>query len=525
MISRCAMFKEVLVLTTITPKERYIQLGLYNIQSTLLYDVDLKKKLNVHIRTFPFRTTHLIQGQRFPLFSSKEIKEIVDEIIKKNATIIGFSCFMWNMEVTLQLAKQIKRHNRAITIILGGPEASDNFEEIFKKNSCVDYVVRGEGEETFLELMRNLILQKGDVKSIQGISYKMNKQIFHNPERPLMDLSKIPSPYLNNQVDLTVKHRFTIETSRGCPFTCSYCLFRLMGANRVRYFPLDKVQEEVSYILDKNPGFLWINDDNFNLNEARAIEILRTIVKHRKDTTVEIFINAAIRPIKRELLELISKANIICMIGVQSVSTHTLKLINRASSQTVIEENIRKLDEYKINYCLQFIAGLPEETYQDIENDLDWAFKFKPSAVSVDPLMILKNTSLYFETKKYSITYSKAPPYVIYKTSTLSKKGVEKLGQFLRTHYLMFDVGLLRSSLHYLRDTHNMPPSVVYREWVKWNKVFMPDQSYLRALQKDFISFLSEKYDLKISAKLIAPHLSEDLRYVLSRQKRLANNA
>ncbi|MCX6732690.1 MAG: radical SAM protein [Candidatus Roizmanbacteria bacterium] len=519
------MSKEVLVLTTITPKEKYIQLGLYNIKATLLNDLKINKKLKVDIRTFPFKTTHLIQGQRFPLFSQSEIQSIAQAILQNGTMIVGLSCFMWNMEVTLHIAQQIKKLNKSVKIILGGPEASDNVDKILKNSPFIDIIVRGEGEETFLELIQYLVLKKGEIKDIQGISHIKNRKIVHNPERSLMELSKIPSPYLNEHVDLKVKQRFTIETSRGCPFTCTYCLFRLMGANRVRYFPVSKVQEEVSYILDKNPGFLWINDDNFNLNEARAIQILKTVVLHRKDTTVEIFINAAIRPLSSELIDLISRARIRCMIGVQSVNARTLRLINRASNQNVIEANIKNLDKLNIDYCLQFIVGLPEETYKDIENDIDWAFKFKPTNVSFDPLMILKNTSLYFETKKFAIVYSKIPPYVVYKTGTISRKDMEKLGRLLRTQYLLFEVGLLRQSLRYINDTYHLSYSTIYKDWMYWNKVFIPNKNYLKALQRDFISFLIEKYKLQIDKNLIQETLNIDLHNLLFRQKRIKNDA
>ncbi|MCX6730394.1 MAG: cobalamin-dependent protein, partial [Candidatus Roizmanbacteria bacterium] len=203
------MSKEVLVLTTITPKERYIQLGLYNIKSTLLNDSEINKKLKVDIRTFSFKTTHLIQGQRFPLFSPQEIQSMVQKILQSGTTIVGFSCFMWNMDATLHIAKQIKKSNKSITIILGGPEATDNLDSIFKNNPFIDFVVSGEGEETFLELIQSLVLKKRELENVLGISYRKEKKVFHNDERPLMDLSHIPSPYLKNYVNLKVKQRFT----------------------------------------------------------------------------------------------------------------------------------------------------------------------------------------------------------------------------------------------------------------------------------------------------------------------------
>ncbi|MCX6731053.1 MAG: DUF4080 domain-containing protein, partial [Candidatus Roizmanbacteria bacterium] len=174
-----------------------------------------------------------------------------------------------------------------------------------------------------------------------------------------------------------------------------------------------------------------------------------------------------------------------------------------------------------VDYCLQFIVGLPQETYKDIENDIDWAFKFQPTNVSFDPLMVLKNTSLYFETQKYGIVYSKVPPYVIHKTSTISKKDMVKLGQLLRTQYLLFDVGLLRNTIRFLNTTYNISYSGIYKVWMEWNKVFLPNIKYLKALQGEFLSFLSEQYKLQINEDVLQTHLNRDLQNLLSRQKRV----
>lgn len=223
------------LLSTINAVRLYTPLSLLYLEAFLLNDKSLKEKVKVEIK-------------EFNRFDNDEF--ILCEIQKYNPQIIGFSCYMWNIERILALSDKIKKIKRDIKIILGGPQVSPIAKILLEKNSQVDIIARGEGEITFLELVESLLSSNKNMKGILGITFRHNGQIVHNADREIIpDLDSIPSPYLSDSIHLEGRE-VCLETQRGCIFKCAFCYYH-KGFDRIRFFSIERVKKELSFLLRK----------------------------------------------------------------------------------------------------------------------------------------------------------------------------------------------------------------------------------------------------------------------------------
>jgi len=405
--------KTKIIFVGIPGKDKFgFPLGLYNLQGYLL---KYKPAIKVKLVILKPHAKQIFNDNYYPTFSVNELKKTAEKIVKQKPKIIGFSCYVWNIKTMLKIVSLVKRKRSDAIIVLGGPEASCNAKRLLKKNNNIDYIVIDEGEEKFLKLLENIENKKKRINSIQGL----------RRHRPL-SLKKIPSPYLMGLVNLKKEKNVILETSRGCPFKCAYCSYNIRNYAVVRYYALKKIKREIKYILQNEVKELSIIDDNFNLHEIRAKEILKTIIKHNKKTKTRFFIRADIWPLSRELVFLLKKAHSHLMIGVQSINPKTLQTAQRVNNFLRLEDNLRALDKNKIIYELQFIIGLPGDKYQDIKKEIDWIFSFRPRKVVFQLLRINPDTEFAKNAVKFGLKYSKKPPYIISKSKNMSKKDLIK---------------------------------------------------------------------------------------------------
>lgn len=349
--------------------------------------------------------------------------------------MVGFSCSVKNFEVMLAVATVLKKRNPNITIVFGGPEIHQELVFSPKKHiqkGPIDIAVLHDGEITFSQVIHN-ILERKPLDAIPDIYFKKNGKLHKTQHGTAQPLSLLPSPFLSHTVpDSIIKRQSVVENSRGCPFRCSYCTYPLSYFGTVRYFPLKKTIDEFRYLLRKKVKLLFIVDDNFDIFPQRSVHILKTYFKENISTQLMVYLNASRQIIKKEFLVLLAKSRIIITIGVQSTNKIALKYANRNTNLETLETNLKNMDKAGVRYRLEFIEGLPGDTFETIKSTVDWLFRFRASHVFFYRLLILKGTVFQQNINDFGITYNRTPPFMIRKTKTLSPSNLVKTSKLCR---------------------------------------------------------------------------------------------
>ncbi|MFA5275580.1 MAG: radical SAM protein, partial [Candidatus Omnitrophota bacterium] len=331
-----------------------IQLALYYLKGYLL---KVKPASDVTIRVFN-------ENQNTPA--------IIKKILELKPDIIGFSCYIWNINKILNICRRLKEVNPGIKIVLGGPEVSPWPQDLLAQEIAIDVVVRGEAEESFAQLVSQFSRSiAADLSGIRGISFRKGAEIIHNPDRPLLrNIGRIPSPYLSGLVNLKDKNiiDLPLETARGCSSRCHYCYYH-KNFPLVRYFPLSRVEQELKLILSHKPHEVYLMDATFNSNLKRAKKILKIFARYNQGANLHVELKAEL--VDEEMARLLSQANAYNIeIGIQSTNPKTLKAINRRFNKEKFIQGIRYLNKFKLYYEIQLIDALPHQSYESLMKSL-----------------------------------------------------------------------------------------------------------------------------------------------------------
>lgn len=288
-----------------------------------------------------------------------DINETAERILSENAEVISFTCYIWNIEKTLELCEILKKKTNAV-IILGGPEVSYRPQNVLSENTFIDYVLSGEGEETYPSFIEKYIYGK-NYYDIPGLSYRKDDIIISNPEIDYSDTP--PSPYCDEFFHNLNGRISYIETSRGCPYNCAFCLSG--RCSKLRFFNIEQVKNDIIRLSQSGTKTVKFVDRTFNAKADRANEILSFILEnHKKAIPEDVCFHFEIAgDILREdtfrILESAPKGLFQLEIGMQSFNEETLKAINRKTNTKKLIENIRRLISFSnMHIHIDLIAGL-----------------------------------------------------------------------------------------------------------------------------------------------------------------------
>ena len=344
---------------------------------------------------------------------NQNTSDIMAEIYLNQPDVLGFSCYIWNIKQILELCTDYKKVAPGTVIVLGGPEVSYDTEQILSDNPCIDYVVRGEGEQTLKEL---LLALNGDLprSTVTGISYREGKQIHRNVDREwITNLDDIPFPYQDDELDRLGDRIVYYESSRGCPFHCSYCLSARSGG--VRYLSLPRVKKDLAVMLGYNVREIKFVDRTFNCNEKRAIEMINFIALHRRKTKIHFEIDAGL--FSDEMLDFLTtvpKDLFNFEIGIQSTFEPALIAVRRKQNWDRLSNNIKRIKaEDNIHLHLDLIAGLPGEDWENFTQSFNMVYNLQPDLLQLGFLKILKGTDLLQQCEVYDYIYQSGSPYQV----------------------------------------------------------------------------------------------------------------
>ena len=359
------------------------------------------------------------------------IINIVTDLIKRKPDIIGFSCYIWNIEETIKVIDTIKKINPQIVIMVGGPEVSYDVHEWMSTVKGFDFIVVGEGEETFKSLLNEL---KGnrEFDKIPGIAYRRNDEVIITHPLHKLELRELPSPYRFKEDLPHLSKRVTyIETSRGCPFSCQFCLSSIEVG--VRYFDREKIKEDIRYLMAGGAKTIKFVDRTFNISRSYAMDMFRFIIdEHIPGTVFQFEITADImRPEVIDFLNKEAPAGLFRFeIGVQSTNDYTNELVKRKQNFEKLTRTVTMVkDGGKIDQHLDLIAGLPEEDYQSFRKTFNDVFAFRPEELQLGFLKMLRGTGLRVRADEHDYIYSDHPPYEILGNSVLSFDDIIRIKQ------------------------------------------------------------------------------------------------
>lgn len=356
---------------------------------------------------------------------------IVSDLIQKKPDVIGFSCYIWNIEETIKVIKMIKKINPDILIVVGGPEVTYDVLEWMEKVPDFDVIVIGEGEQTLKQLLAGFSNGR-DFSEVHGIAYRNEGGIQLNPQRNKLDLKDLPSPYrFEEDADHLSKRVTYVETSRGCPFSCQFCLSSIEVG--VRYFDREKIKDDIRYLMANGAKTIKFVDRTFNISRSYAMEMFRFLIdEHLPGTVFQFEITADImRPEVIAFLNEEAPAGLFRFeIGVQSTNDYTNELVMRKQNFDKLKRTVTMVKEGgKIDQHLDLIAGLPEEDYHSFKKTFNDVFAMRPEELQLGFLKMLRGTGLRLRAADHDYVYMDHSPYEILGNNVLDFNDIIKIKQ------------------------------------------------------------------------------------------------
>lgn len=409
-----------ILLAAINAKYIHSNLAVYSLKSY----ADSKRKNHNELRTEIAIGEYTINQQ---------IDGILQDIYKRKPDMIGFSCYIWNIQFVLQLSRNLIKVLPKTVIWLGGPEVSYDGRQVLKKESEITGIMVGEGEETFSELIDYYEhlefgdVSKKDLAQILGIMFRCKSgSIIATAQRPPLSMDTIPFPYQSLE---GMEHRIVYyESSRGCPYSCSYCLSSI--DKRVRFRSLELVKQELDFFLKwKVPQVKFI-DRTFNCKKSHCIEIWKYLLK--KDNGVTNFhfeiSGDLLSDEELKLLEHMRPGQVQLEIGVQTINPKTIEEIHRNMDLVRLEQNVGKIKTFgNIHQHLDLIVGLPYEDFESFCQSFDKVYRMRPEQLQLGFLKVLKGSHMEKMAETYGLSYHEEPPYEVLFTKWLDYEEVLRL--------------------------------------------------------------------------------------------------
>lgn len=352
--------------------------------------------------------------------------EILKGIFRRQPEVLCISCYIWNISLVKEVIREIHKILPDTAIWLGGPEVSYDSEKVLSECPQVTGIMKGEGEETFLELAGHYLENIYTLEEIRGITYRKNQEIVDNGWREVMDLSKVPFVYSHLE---EFKNRIIYyESSRGCPFSCSYCLSSV--DKKLRFRDLELVKKELQFFLDQKVPQVKFVDRTFNCNHNHAMAIWTYLTEHDNGIT-NFHFEIAADLLNEEEIALIRRMRpgmIQLEIGVQSTNEKTIREIHRKMDFAKVSSVVRKIQEgHNVHQHLDLIAGLPFEDYESFGKSFDQVYALRPQQLQLGFLKVLKGSYMYQQSENYGCFYQDQEPYEVLFTRWVSYEEILKL--------------------------------------------------------------------------------------------------
>lgn len=410
---------------------------------------------NIAIRYLNNELKDMVDSSFEEFTINEPLEKIVYELHKKDADVLMFSTYIWNIDYVRKVITSLKKIKPSYTIVLGGPEVSFEKESFLRANPACDYIIYGEGERA----MKEFILYKQDelsIDEVHNLAYINDNRYIKTEEAPLIDMKDLSFPYEDEEA---LEHRtLYYEAQRGCPYRCSFCLSSAIKG--LRYKPIDLVKKDLDRLIAMKPSIVKFIDRTFNSNEDFAINIIEHILENNKTNTKFHFEITLDRMSDRfyETLKKLPKDMVQFEIGLQSINPQTLKAIQRHNDLERIKEHSQMIKELgTIHQHIDLIAGLPYEDFDSFKESFNYLYDFKIEKIQLGFLKMLKGSLVRSQKDVFHYEYTDYAPYEVLKNEFLSTDEIIELKKIDYVVDKIYNEGSFKRTLQILERLYTSP--------------------------------------------------------------------
>lgn len=468
---------------------------------------------NVAIRSLKAYAEKYFSGQNLPEIECREFTinqpagEVLRNIGHTNAELILFSTYIWNAEYVCKIIPDVKKVLEKCVIGAGGPEFGYGAGKYLALLPALDFVMFGEGERSFTELLKKIsegMAVSDAIRSTKGIYYRKSESenIYTGDQVLIENLDDLPFAYpeiLSGDFDPDHKIYY-YESTRGCPFSCAYCLSSV--DKKVRFKSLERVYQELKIFLDANVKLVKFIDRTYNLNPERYIPIWQFILENHNGKTMFHFEIEA-EYLSEEALDFLQKVPAGVMqfeMGVQSANKKTLAAVNRSDNTEILAEKIRRIPR-TIHQHLDLIAGLPYENLESFGKSYDYVMDLRPDALQLGFLKVLNGTVMSDFARENGWKWMESPMYETFSTPHLSFMDIAYLKDIEVATDAFWNKGSFRFSMQYVfRKTSPWKFMCSLTDFAQEKKAF--DQARKESYWFELIAnYIEEKQDGKLTTE------------------------
>lgn len=398
---------------------------------------------------------------------NEPVEQAAQRIIDQKPQVIGLSCYIWNIMQNRKLIRLIKDKLPDAVIVLGGPEVSYHAEEVLRQEPLVQYVISGEGEKPFA-LLLNAIQAGEEPKNIPGLCYRQNGEVVVSA--PYTPQEEPPSPYTEQYFKALNGRIAYFESSRGCPYSCAFCLSGRCGG--ARFFELERTKKELLLLANSGTQTVKFVDRTFNANRKRAVDLIRFILQNYGTAIpkgVCFHFEVAGDLLDEETLELLKEApvgSIQLEIGLQSFNERTLNAIHRKTDVERLKRNILRLTENaNMHIHIDLIAGLPYEGWESFAESFNTAYGLHPNMLQLGFLKLLYGAAMREQPEEFPCSYAQQPPYEVLETPYLSRDELLRLHHTEDALERLYNSGRFRRTMDYLLQQVDFTPFELFTQF------------------------------------------------------------
>lgn len=365
---------------------------------------------------------------------SRDSDAIAQRLLRSDPEVLGLSVYVWNIASTAGLIAALRRQKRELVIVLGGPEVAYRPHESLWGLDA-DFIATGEGERPFLELINRLSAFSSCRDPLPGMASRLGHG---GPGALVACLDDIPSPFRMEMIDIPPSGWVDLETLRGCPFSCSFCLYG-KNLSGMRYFSLGRVAADIDWALEHGAVDLYMLDPTFNLPRGRCRELLTLLSNQNADHRAYVHVEARAEVVDDALARQFAQAGITSVeVGLQAVDPGALRLMNRRLGQDPFVEGCRRLRDNGIGVEIGIIIGLPGDTVETIRRTIAFVTQDLLGEISAYRLQVLPGTPYSVQASGLGLVHDNDPPYFVRRTATLTSECLDavtkEVGDALEVH-------------------------------------------------------------------------------------------